>query len=241
MMNITDPQVGGLPFGLKSRRVAIMQGARLASHRVPNKLLERVNNIRLIDRGLRLLRAVSRHSDVSVILCCCPEDTELVETVKRWEMELFPLTREAVLAESWDDAFKGMAEAWRDRFDWIVIGNFLCRPFLEEDTVRRIIHQAHMATQPFVVTTLERGLLWDSDGKQIYGIGETANTKTNPAYHRLAHLAYGVPLRMLACEKEASLAKPFWVPLRWYEKVDIDTPDDLLFARAVASHRTQSP
>lgn len=218
------------------RRIGILQGARLASKRVPRKLLEVVGGERLIDRGLRLLRAVQAATGASPFLALWAGDRELWDAAAAQQIEVVEISREAVEAEEWQDAFAGLADKLAHRFDWIVDANFLCRPFLTADTAQRIVQRAAVANQPFVCTCTHRGLLWNEYGKQIHGWHQTANTKRNPVYHDLAHLGYGFPTAMLADEAAASQAVPFPVALHWWEKIDVDTPDDLDFARSVARY-----
>ncbi len=240
---MTDP-CGPSVFALRAttiapRRIGILQGARLASKRIPNKLLEIIGDERLIDRGLRLLTDVAAVSNSEAFVTLWRGDDPLWRAAKDYDVKIVELTEVANNAETWDEAFAGLAEKLADRFDWIVDVNFLCRPFLRVETACKMVDFAKIAAGPYVATCQHRGLLWDANGQQLLGHGETANTKTNPVYHDLAHLAYGIPTYMLANEQAASFAKPFSVDLRWYERVDIDTPDDLAFARVVHSYITE--
>ncbi len=211
------------------RRIAIFQGARLDSKRVPRKLLQPVGGLTLLERGLRLLRDVSVATGATPIIACPPEDSVIAETAQIWGIEVVPATN----GEGWVAAFSGIAKLLAGRFDWIIDANFLCRPFLSADTVQRIVNHAMRSERPFVVTCQHRGLLWDGGGRQIHGNGQVSDTKQNPVYQDLSHLGYGMPVAMLADEAAAAQAEPFPVVLRAVERIDVDTPDDLAFARMI--------
>jgi hypothetical protein len=69
----------------------------------------------------------------------------------------------------------------------------------------------------------------------IHGLRRLADTKTNPGYYRLAHLGYGHPAILW---DEAELARhsvPWPVDIDPLERIDIDRPEDLEFARVVAA------
>jgi hypothetical protein len=224
------------------RRIGILQGARLASKRVPQKLLLDVGGQRLIDRGLRRLLDVQAATGAIPFLVLWEGDQPLWHAARSLGVDVVPISSDAIEAEAWGDCFAGLAERLAARFDWLVDANFLCRPFLKAATAASIVRHAATATRPFVCTHRQRGLLWDGDGRLLLGHGQTANTKTNPVYHDLAHLAYGLPTELLGREAEvAALVEPFAVELSFAERVDIDTPDDVAFANVVCKYLEGTP
>ncbi len=86
----------------------------------------------------------------------------------------------------------------------------------------------------------ERGIVWNDREEVLIGSGEVADTKNNPLYFRLAHLGYAHPADLWDEQGLAATARPEAFSLLPDEQIDIDTPEDLAFARVVyAGQRNQ--
>jgi hypothetical protein len=220
------------------RRTAVIQSMHLGSRRLPCKLLEEVGGRALVDSGLGQLTRVGRSLAVSVLGAVPAGETELEEACRRWGVEVFPLTVAVGAAVTYEEVFAGWAGRLRDRFDWVFDANFACRPFLRDETVALLLGRLRTAERPFVSTLRVRGLVWDDQGEPVIGAREVADTTRNPWHHTLANLGYGFPVGMLGDEWAlADAAEPFPVELWPEERIDIDTPADLTFARTVAAGR----
>lgn len=220
-------------------RICILQFAHLGSTRIPLKMLQEVGGRRLIDRGLDYMRQLGHQTGAVPILAAHPRDAALIEAARRYEVEWMPLDDRADAAESWPTLIGPLCGRLMSRFDWIWDANLCCHPFLRLRTGRAIIGRMESTSEPFTVVTEKRGVVWDQDDRVILGAGELANTRRNPVYRELAHLAYCWTRAALPWP-EAELARvvrPFPLELDWMERLDIDTPDDLDFARLVAQTR----
>lgn len=218
------------------RRIGILQFARLNSKRVPQKLLQQVGGERLIDRGLRYLRRLHEATGAEAVICCPPEDRELIDIAAAAGVGNIPDQATAKSPEQHDPLFAQLVAPLAERFDIVWDANVFCRPFLRLSLGVEIIHRCQTTIGPFVLTTESRGIVWNRFGVLISGHGELANTKTNPTYQTLAHLGYGLPASCLG-QSEVILSgrcKPSPIAQDWLDRIDIDTPDDLEFARAVA-------
>lgn len=216
-------------------RVAIFQRARLASQRVPRKLLAKVGGRTLLDRGLRWMRRVAETTGAVPVVACPPGDTEIVEAVQAMRMTLIPLDDHATRSECWSDHYGPLVEPLSEICDWIWDANILCRPFLSTRIGVTAARYAAFATIPAVLTTRKRGIVWDSGDNTVIGSGQMANTKTNPVYQELSHLGYLLPVSMLA-QPEATTAAachPLSIPMGWMDRIDVDDMEDLQMAQFV--------
>jgi hypothetical protein len=187
----------------------------------------------LLEGGLRRLRALEEAIGVTALVACCQEDGAIWEAVAAHGLETARITKQAAAANTWADAFGALREPLAHRFDWLIDGNFLCRPFLSVDTIQRIVELARTATRPLVTATLARRLVWNLDGDLIAGSGQTANGVSNPESYVANHLAYVIPAMMLGNEEEAARAVPVDVKLSPLDRIDIDDQDDLDLARLI--------
>lgn len=223
------------------RRVCVLQCAHLASQRVPNKLLLEIGGQSLLHRGLARLRKVQGHTGAPPIMIAWPGDAALMDAADHYGVEVLPISEEASQGNTAEVVYAGLTAKLQGRFDWCFVANFLCRPFLHWTTAATVVRQARRSETAFVTTTLQRGLVWDALGNAVIGAGQTADTKFNPGYHVLAHLGYGLPVNLLERpERElAAAARPYSVPMRWEERIDIDTPEDAEFAARIARTITE--
>ena len=173
-------------------------------------------------------------------LVCCASDRPLLDAAAALGVDVIAISERAMQAEDWDEIFGEVPAKLAGRFDWIIEANFTCRPFLSVDTVVKVVQRCQVAERPFVVTRTYRGTVWDGASQCILGDGELANTKTNPLYHVLAHIAYAMPFEMLANKSKVLAAiEPFALEIGSAEMIDIDTAADLDFARTYARGLTE--
>lgn len=220
------------------RKVCILQPARLNSTRVPLKLLQKIGGVRLIDRGLDLIKQVSEHSGIPALLACCPREQELVDAAKPYPVEILPMEPASTEAETWNDIFSQFVPMLKDRFEWVCSVNFLCSPFLKLESAMACVVPSLTAVTPYITTIEQRGKVWDESRRCIVGDGLSADTKLNPVFHTLANLADACPTWMLADEETYYReTKPLPIDVSPMQRIDVDSPSDLEFARFIAGPR----
>lgn len=216
-------------------RVCCLQFARLASSRLPNKLLHAIAGERLIDRGCRYLKAMEKRTGVVPILAT--PDAELITAARDAGIEAIVLDEQAARARIWPELIQPYVGLLADRFDVVWDANVLCRPFLRPETGDFIASQCLETQRPFVAVVRRRGIIWsETSPVPVIGAGELADTRNNPHFFEPSHLAYVWPACMLPLPEE-SLAQevvPLEIRLDWKERIDIDTPEDLQAANAIA-------
>lgn len=218
-------------------RVAIVQFARLDSQRVPQKLLEQVGGARLIDRGLSYLRKLGDRTQAVPFVAVHPRDLPLTAAAERYGIRVLTLDDRADRARLWPELIEPFIEFLYDGFDVVWDANLCCRPFLRQCTGEFIVRQCQATKRPFVGVTRQRGVVWsERSPSPVIGAGELADTRQNPHYFELGHLAYCWPTWALSLPEAqlAEIVQPLEIPLDWAERIDIDTPEDLAHARAVA-------
>lgn len=219
-------------------RVAIVQFARLNSQRLPQKLLEYVGGEPLIDRGLAYLQRLTTSTGAAAFLAVSPRDLPLIAAAKRFGIPMLPLDERADSAHLWPELISPFVEFLYDRFDVVWDANLCCRPFLRQATGEFIVRQCEATKRPFVGVTRKRGVVWpEHSPTPVIGAGELADTQRNPHYFELGHLAYCWPTWALTLPEAqlAEIVQPLELHLYWFERIDIDTPDDLAQARAIAA------
>lgn len=216
------------------RKLVIVQCVRLASKRLPRKLLQKVGDKTLLERGLDLLaQAMCNFPTVEVLIGVRETERELVDVIDSYYgFERFDLG-DAADADTYAGAIAALPVRRLSDFDWAIDANFCCRPFLRWETVKTLVEAAYSRWHPFTSAIGERGILWDSSGGLLLGAGELADTRHNPQYFRLAHLCYAHPALMWNEQELADKTVPFEFPLAPLERIDIDTPADLELARLV--------
>lgn len=218
-------------------RVCCLQFVRLKSSRIPNKLLQSVGGVRLIDSGCRYLFELGWRMKITPIIACHPRDVELIEAAKDAGVEVLELDNQADAARIWPELIRPYIGLLAERFDVVWDANVCCRPFLRGDTGDFIARQCLAAERPFVAVTRKRGIVWsETSPVPVIGAGELADTRNNPHYFEPAHLAYVWPMHMLPLPEKtlAEAVTPLELRLHWKEQIDIDTPEDLEHARIIA-------
>ena len=217
------------------KKVCIAQCARLGSTRIPNKLLEKIGDKTLLEIGLRKMRDLQSLTGATSLLCVHESETVLIEAANKYGVEVFLREKISVTQENYNLCFAGWKGRLRDRFDWMLDVNLLCRPFLSISTIEKMVQETNSKKDPFVTVVEKRGIIWNLIGRCIIGQNQTANTRENPKYFELAHVGYGMPIDYIG--DEAALTRDqrtLILNLEEEEKIDIDTPEQLEFARKVA-------
>lgn len=206
-------------------KTLLVNAVRLKSTRVKEKLLQTVGNNPLINICIKKLMELSG-VDIAFLATSdmCPYISQTIVSNKWTYLE-------QVEANNWYDLIKPHLE-FLSKYQTIIDCNFVCHPFLKLETIKQIIKLSQNTNQPFTITTPKRGIVW-SETKKILGEGELANTTKNPVYYELAHLAYVYPTAYLRYRDEqlGRMVKMVPIELEPEERIDIDYPRDLEFAR----------
>ncbi|MFN0196229.1 MAG: cytidylyltransferase domain-containing protein [Planctomycetaceae bacterium] len=221
------------------RNLAIVQAIHLGSRRVPRKLLERLGEQTLLEIGLEKLKEVERLRGVPSLFAVSYEDHELREIVDAHGFQRVEIGVVAAEADSYATVFTAWTRELARDYDWVIDANVICRPFLRIETLLEFVDRALEAKDPFVACVRERGIVWNDRRQLLLGAGQVADTKNNPLYYRLAHLGYAHPANLWDEQGLAAAARPEAFSLLPEEQIDIDTLEDLAFARMV--HAGQRP
>ncbi len=217
-------------------KLVILQELRLCSERLPRKILEVVGRERLIDRGLRKLRSVQERSGIEVRVVCWGGDREITAAIRGHGLAWQPKSESSSRAESWVGQFDGWQHDLTG-FDRALFINAVCHPFLTVDSICRMLEFAgHSGGYPWVTATMERGQVWSANfaNTPLLPTKILLNSKMSPGFFRPNHVAMGCAIEdtMETCR----ILNP--VPVNFcfdkLELVDIDTEEDLDFARIVA-------
>jgi hypothetical protein len=152
-------------------------------------------------------------------------------------LRILPLDERADRSRIWPELIAPFAPQLAEEFDVVWDANICCRPFLRQQTGEFIVRQCQETQRPFVCVTRKRGVVWsETSPTPILGAGELADTRHNPHYFELGHIAYCWPTWALTFNEAqlADILHPLEIRLDWVERIDIDTPDDLEFARRLA-------
>ena len=212
------------------RRVMLYNTMRLNSQRVPRKMLESIGDCTLAERAVQMM-LVCREFGVTPIAGVCWTDAELIAICERNGIEVHVRDERSRDGEDVEDAYWDVPTAFGGQFDWMVMIN-LCHPFLRRATLEVICRAALVSEVPLVTVRRQRGLIWNAQQELLLGQGTTANTKTNPEYFVLAHVAYLCPVA--ACHDTKALntsLELLELDLQPGELIDIDVQSDLEAAR----------
>lgn len=216
--------------------LCLLQLIHLNSRRIPRKVLEPIGGRTLLDIGLAKLVELERTTGAKVLIGVSSGDQPLCDLVDRSGLERLDIGERAAGASDASTIVSGWPDEVSKRFDWVCWLNVICRPFLRLQTLQLQVRHAQDAmktNRPFVTTVKERGLIWDQDGNFVIGAGQLADTKHNPLYHRPAHLGCAHPTDLWDEQPLSAAAEPLAFELLPEERIDIDTPEDLEFARLV--------
>lgn len=224
------------------RSVALVQPCRLASSRLPNKALELVDGERLIDRACRQLRRIGDKTGVRVYLAASETDGPLVDAALRSGVEWLPMTFSAAASGAWEAYTQPIYNALKGLVDWVGMPNLVCMPFLRDETIIAGLEQCRKVEWPFDCCISERNKLWTVERKEqierfvpTLGVGQFVDTKNNPRLITSCHAFTGVAVSDLGITLRITNTQPWLPALKPIELVDIDTQEDLEFARIVAA------
>lgn len=242
------PSVQNLPS------VAIVQCGRLASTRVPDKLLQEVNGISLIDRAFEYMLNISQlRPNIKPIFICPQSDKILMESAEAYGIFYIGLTEDDAKGRQWTDLIQpSYCMDILQQYDWIWDANIACHPFLTIKTGLNIIDDCQgFETQrgiypkglPRVYVLEQRDIIWNNKGLCINGTEQLADTKNNPVCYRPSHIAHCYSRSWLRAS-EAHIANnlfPIPLSLSKMEQLDIDTEEDMDIARRLASKEQPLP
>lgn len=217
--------------------IGCLTWGRLNSQRIPRKLLEEINGRTLLDRGLTYIRRLCDLTGAIPILATAKSEMDIAAAAQAAGVVVVYASDSCTQTEDYNSQIQPLRcqlEALNITRLWV--NNCLCHPFSRLDTGAAIMRLAAQHMQEYVLTLARRGIIWDERGSVISGQLQHANTKTNPLYHRLSHFGYVTSLDFLSEPEELMAPRivPYPIDLRWYERIDIDTYDDLELARAAA-------
>lgn len=215
-------------------KLALLQLVHLQSHRIPRKIMQEVGGQSLLTRGVQKLMNVAQATDCTLVIGCPTTDTELCRYVDDLGIRRVCVLPGDAAADDHASIVRGFKDVIAHDFDWVFCVNAVCRPFLKEETLMQIIGTARNRRRPFICTLYERGILWTGGNEKIYGHDRLPDTKNNPSYLRLAHIGQVHPADLWDEAEQAHALLPQVISLTPAERIDIDTPEDLEFARVYA-------
>lgn len=215
--------------------VVVVQQLRTWSKRVPGKILEMVGGRRLVDIGLEKLKRACRDSGVRFVVAVCHDDVNAFLAAAISNVEVVPISREAAEAESW----VGQCDPWVRSIGppgtWILFSNVVCHPFIRHATICDMIRRATVAERPWISAYAIRGIAWDRNGGPLVQSVDALNTKTAPTILLPAHVGTAATIADCLEERRILGPDPEEFNLLLEERIDIDTYEDLRFARIVAA------
>lgn len=206
---------------------AIVQQLHLNSTRIPKKLLQQVNGVTLLDRGLAYMRYLRDETGCKMYVSCALEDKEIVEACKIFSIEVIPADRQDLDKDTWPECTYYLGN-WLQGIDLVWHSNIMCHPFLKIETGLDILR----INDPCVLTYEKRGTIWD-DGQLACWPAQMADTRRNHKYYEVSHVGYIIQpvYYSLADEVVANYCEPRPIRMSSIERLDIDTPEDLLIAQ----------
>lgn len=214
------------------KKVIICQELRLASQRLPRKILEEIGGRPLISIGLEKLQQIALTTQIPVCVAACPADDVIFHWADAYRLSTIERSERSVNGETWDDIYDGWQTAFSG-FDAVLFINAVCHPFLSAET---ITHLCRYSTPdfPWVPVKMERGQVWGRNCSPLLPSDNLINSKTGPAYLRPTHLGLSCPTTALvAANGEAPMPVPLAFAVPPNELIDIDTQEDLDLARIV--------
>jgi hypothetical protein len=165
----------------------------------------------------------------------CPEsDKHLQVIAEDYEIETFLMPQDVSQRRFCHEFLNPYLDRLSD-FDCIFDANFITSPFLKITTGERLLRWCEDFSFSFVPVLGSRNLVWDEGRACILGKGELADTKRNPIHYVPAHIAHiytYADAHLSEGELSAKLV-PVPIELDIYERIDIDTKEDLALANIV--------
>jgi len=209
---------------------------------VPRKLLEKIGNETLLERGLKYMTSLREMTGAVLILAIYAHDKELVQAAAEYDINTVlvnPLGQDKWYSS--EVPKEEFCEKISQLCDWVWNANILCCPFLNLETGLNIIESAKCAQNGMITVLKKRSLLYGDEIPAKYN-RELTNTKTNPVYFIPAPPGEIWPVDQLLWTEELSAlsTSPLEIKMSWPETIDIDTYADLEQARVVDFLRKKS-
>lgn len=225
--------------------IVMTQFAHLASERLPNKMIQSLEDEHprsLLGRALIKMREVKRtRPNIDPVLICPESDDALIQIAKYHEMFYLAMPTRSE-AKQWPDLIKlPYIMDYLKSFDYVWDVNLACHPFLKVETLLQSLDRmlncggSSPTIFPKIAVTIHRETLWDERGRPLNSHGQLACTKTNDIFYKPTHTSHLFP-RMYLDYDEMRLANslvPVVVDMPKLELIDIDTQEDLDLARII--------
>lgn len=218
-------------------RVLVTSFMRLNSERVPAKLLETLGESSLAEIMLRKLLKLKQQfgETIDVALAACPRDAALVDLAQRLSCPLLERSVVSRDGETYQEIYGELRDRLRHEYQRLVCVN-PCQPFLRGPTIAAFVGQELDTQQQLsgsrAAVFRARGWVFDQNFQLING-DNTPNTKYNSPYYTLSASMFSYPTAALGTPAQMDF-RHFVQYLPGPEFLDIDTPDDLEFARCYA-------
>lgn len=210
---------------------------RLGSQRVPNKLLQPIGEQSLAEIMLaKLARLKARFpTELDVAMAVCPSDLALMDLAARFQCRVLERSALSRDGETIEDIYGELRGDLQQRGCQRLIVINPCQPFLSSATIVSFLADELATELPHsrAAVLRHRGWVWDQDQQKIHG-DRMPNTKLSPEYFTLAHSMFSYPVHTLGTAAQMDFQHFFALDPR-AELIDIDTEDDLRFARCYAA------
>lgn len=160
-----------------NKSIAIVQFARLQSERIPNKMLQVVGGLTLIERACEyMLKVKGLRQNVDCYLIVPDSDGELVRLIDKPQyqgIKLRLMNPDQSSGRIWPELIKPFIHELKE-YDWVWDANIACHPFLKLQTGLDIVDNLQGATPSgtlmpsldsfldcIVYAIEERNILWD--------------------------------------------------------------------------------
>jgi len=218
------------------KKIVIVSLLRLASTRVPKKLLELIGDWPLCYWSLSRIDKAAKKAGIEHKAIIWPGDEPLIKIVNDLGIDVIERSYESAMGETVETIYE---EKWiaplREKYNWVAIVN-ACRPFLEVDSIVNFLNKVKSSDKNLLGVFKRRGWVWNEKYERVIGKGETTlNTKTNAIHFVPAHCYYAYPIEYLG--KPIMINDPELIEIEEniFNSIDIDTPQDLQLARAMYS------
>jgi spore coat polysaccharide biosynthesis protein SpsF len=200
----------------QSKYVMAFLQARMASTRLPGKVLMRIHGQSILERAIRRLRASSAIHELAVLTTCRREDDAVVAEALRLNAQIYRGPEQDVLAR-----FHEAAQKFRPD---IIIRATADNPLIEIGSISRIVE-----------ALCSKGLDWCMETGLPYGAATEALTaEALTKVYLMAEEPHHREHVTLYIKEHSEEFRPLWLLppdlLRFPQvRITVDTPEDLLF------------
>lgn len=223
-------------------RIIVTSFMRLNSERTPSKLLATVGERSLAEIMLgKLLELKQRFpDDLDVAAAVCPTDGALVEIAQRLGCPVLERSTRSRDGECHESIYGELRERLQRDYRRLVWVN-PCQPFLRTETIEEFVREEILNADRWehcrIALLRHRGWVWSGNFQIMQG-DHTSNTKTNPQFCTMTHALFSYPVAALGTAAQMDY-RHFQTFEPGPEFIDIDTPEDLHFARCYAAGLAQ--